>query len=110
MAEEVPIIVDPLFLACTRPAMFAGVPMEAFALNGMVTMAIFIATSSFLGLLIAVAIHLLFREMVKHDYNKFRVLMAFFETKARSRNSSYWGGSSCTPLRLVRTYTAKDLT
>lgn len=89
--------------------MFAGVPMEAFALNGMVTMAIFIASGSFLALLIAVVIHFIFKEMVKHDYNKFRVIMAFFDTKARSLNSGYWGGSSCTPLRLVRTYKARDL-
>ena len=32
---------DTLFLACTRPAMIAGVPMEAMGLNLMVTATVY---------------------------------------------------------------------
>ncbi len=38
MDQDRTLIDDPLFLACTRPAMVAGVTLEAMALNGMVTM------------------------------------------------------------------------
>jgi type IV secretion system protein VirB3 len=37
---------DTLFLACTRPAMVAGVPMEAMGLNLMLTATVFLAAHS----------------------------------------------------------------
>jgi type IV secretion system protein VirB3 len=106
--QEEPITSDTLFLAITRPAMFHGVPLEAVGLNMMVSGAIFIAAQSFTVLGVAFAVHFIFRTMVKNDYNRFRVLFAYFETKARSRNSSYWGGSSVSPLRLIRYYDKRD--
>jgi type IV secretion system protein VirB3 len=93
---------DTLFLACTRPAMVAGVPMEAFALNLMVTATVFLAANSPFYLLIAPALHLVFRAICKHDPNAFRVLFQFVETKGRARNSAAWGGASATPLPLLR--------
>ena len=93
---------DTLFLACTRPALVAGVPMEAVALNVMVTATIFLAANSPLYLLIAPALHLVFRAICKHDPNAFRVLFQFLETKGRSRNSALWGGNSASPLPLLR--------
>jgi type IV secretion system protein VirB3 len=38
----------------------------------------------------------------------FRILLAWIETRGRTRNAPFWGGSSCTPLKLVRRYRAKD--
>ena len=93
---------DTLFLACTRPATIAGAPMEAMALNIMLTATVFIAANSPRYLLIAPALHLVFRTICKHDPNAFRVLWQFVETKGRSRNSGLWGGNSATPLPLVR--------
>jgi hypothetical protein len=51
------LVEDPLFLACTRPAMVAGVPMEAMGLNLMVSATVFLAAHSPAWLLIAAALH-----------------------------------------------------
>lgn len=93
---------DPLFLACTRPAMFAGVPMEAVGLNLIVSATLFLAADTPAWLLVAPALHLVFRAICKHDHNAFRVLWQFVETKGRARNSGLWGGSSISPLSLRR--------
>lgn len=97
---------DTLFLACTRPAMFFGAPMEAVGLNVILTAIVFLAGHSPLYLLIAPALHLVFQAICKSDHNAFRVLWLYVETKGRSRNGALWGGSSTTPLPLRRAFTA----
>ncbi len=99
---------DVLFLACTRPAMVGGVPMEAVGLNLIVSATVFLAAHSPVWLLIAPVLHLIFRAICKHDHNAFRVLWMFVETKGRSRNGAAWGGSSATPLPLTRRYTLQE--
>jgi len=98
------LIEDTLFLACTRPAMIAGVTMEAMALNVMGTAIIFILASNFLFIGIGVVVHLILKEITKHDHNKFRVLFAWLNTRGKYRNTSRWGGATISPLRLIRTY------
>ena len=100
---------DTLFLACTRPAMVAGVPMEAMGLNLIVSATVFLAANSPFYLLIAPVLHVVFRAICKHDHNAFRVLWQFVETKGRARNGAAWGGSSATPLSLRRRYTAQEV-
>jgi type IV secretion system protein VirB3 len=99
---------DILFLACTRPAMVAGVPMEAMGLNVILTATVFLAAHSLLYLLIAPALHLVFVAICKHDHNAFRVLWMYVDTKGRSRNGAAWGGSSSTPLPVRRRYTLAE--
>lgn len=99
---------DPLFLACTRPALVAGVPMEAMGLNLMISATVFLAAHSPGWLLIAPALHAVFRAVCKSDPNAFRVLWQFVETKGRSRTGAIWGGSSPTPLPLVRRYSLAE--
>ncbi|MGH6964315.1 MAG: type IV secretion system protein VirB3 [Phenylobacterium sp.] len=93
---------DVLFLACTRPATVAGVPMEAVALNLILTATVFLVANSPRYLVIAPALHLVSRAICKHDPNAFRVLFQFLETTGRARNSATWGGASATPLPLLR--------
>lgn len=100
---------DPLFLACTRPAMVAGAPMEAVALNAMMTMTVFLAAHALAWLLIGPALHFVCRAICKHDPNAFRVLWQFVETKGRSRNGAAWGGSSLSPLPVRRRFIAREL-
>lgn len=100
---------DTLFLACTRPAMVAGVPMEAMGLNVIISATVFLAAHSLFYLLIAPALHLVFRAVCKHDHNAFRVLWMFVDTKGRSRNGATWGGSSATPLALRRRYVVSEV-
>jgi len=95
---------DMLFLACTRPAMIAGVTMEAMALNVMGTAIIFILASNFLLIGIGVVVHFILKEITKHDHNKFRVLFAWLNTRGKYKNTSRWGGTTISPLRLIRTY------
>jgi type IV secretion system protein VirB3 len=103
------LVEDTLFLACTRPAMVAGVPMEAMGLNLIVSATVFLAAHSPLYLLIVPVLHVVFRAICKHDHNAFRVLWLFVETKGRARNGASWGGSSSTPLPLRRRYVASEV-
>lgn len=102
------LIEDPLFLACTRPAMVMGVPMEAMGVNVIVSGVVFLVGGSLLYLLAAPALHLVFRAICKADHNAFRLLMVFVDTKGRSRNGALWGGSSTSPLPLSRRYHARE--
>lgn len=95
---------DTLFLACTRPAMFAGVTMEAMALNVMATSILFILTSDFTMFGLGIGMHFILREVTKYDHNQFRVLFAWLNTRGKQKNLNRWGGGSTSPLRLVRTY------
>ncbi|MBB3299874.1 type IV secretion system protein VirB3 [Rhizobium sp. BK077] len=100
---------DILFLACTRPAMIAGVTMEAMGVNVMLTTILYITAGSIAYALVGVVFHFIFRTLVKRDHNMFRILISWIETRGRSRNAAYWGGASLSPLRLIRRYDEKDL-
>jgi type IV secretion system protein VirB3 len=109
MAEpEERLTEDTLFLACTRPAMVAGVPMEAMGANLILSSTVFLAAHSPAYLLIAPALHLVFRAVCKHDHNAFRVLWQFVETKGRARTGAVWGGSSASPMSLRRRYSLSE--
>lgn len=109
MAEE-GLAEDPLFLACTRPAMVMGVPMEAMGVNVILSGLVFLIGGSLLYLLVAPALHMVFRAICRADHNAFRLLFVYVDTKGRARNSALWGGSSPSPLPLVRRYRATELT
>ncbi|MNU88711.1 Type IV secretion system protein virB3 [compost metagenome] len=109
MAEE-RLTEDPLFLACTRPAMVMGVPMEAMGVNVILSGLVFLIGGSLLYLLAAPALHLVFRAVCRADHNAFRLLFVYVDTKGRARNSALWGGNSPSPLPLVRRYRAAELT
>ncbi|UPA27072.1 type IV secretion system protein VirB3 [Shinella oryzae] len=100
---------DTLFIACTRPAMFAGVTVEAMGVNVIVTTIFYLAAGSVAYALIGVVFHILFRALVKHDHNMFRIAVAWVETRGRSRNTFHWGGTSISPLRLSRRFDERDL-
>ena len=108
MTEQEPLTSDILFLACTRPAMFAGVTVEAMGINVFVTTLLFLGLGSIFYALIGVVLHGLARVIVRHDHNAFRVLAGWADNKGRYRTSAYWGGSSVTPLRLKRSYDLRD--
>ena len=85
---------DVLFLACTRPAMVLGVPMEAFGVNAIVTGVFFLLGGSLGYLLIAPAMHAIFLGLCRHDPNAFRILGVWLDTRGRCRDAGLWGGSS----------------
>lgn len=109
MAEE-RLAEDPLFLACTRPAMVMGVPMEAMGVNVILSGLVFLVGGSLLYLLVAPVLHMVFRAICRADHNAFRLLFVYVDTKGRARNAALWGGSSPSPLPLVRRYRTAELT
>jgi type IV secretion system protein VirB3 len=98
-ADPEPLIDDTLFLALTRPALWFGVPVGASVSLAMGSVVILMITSNplyavaFFGGLIMAA-----RLIVRKDYNMFRLIFLWGQTKAISPNRIYWGGSSYTPL------------
>lgn len=98
--ERTALTEDMLFLACTRPAMWQGVPLEALAINGMATSILFVLMSNPFYMLVGVVIHYATRALISHDYNMFKTLALWAETKGRARNKDRWGGSSVSPLPL----------
>lgn len=100
---------DTLFLACTRPAMIAGVTMEAMAINVMASCILFLVAGSIVYGLVGLPIHLICRAICRHDPNQFRLIVAWLETRGRARNGAVWGGSSPTPLRLLRRFKAREI-
>lgn len=109
MSEQIALEEDTLFLACTRPAMIGGVTMEAMGINMIFTTILFIVAGSVAYALVGLVFHVIFKAIVKHDHNMFRVLLGWIETRGRTRNSGFWGGSSLTPMKLVRRYDQRDL-
>ena len=110
MEREPDEVEDICFLALTRPAMFLGVPMEAFALNGVATTVIFLVAGSIKYALLGFVMHFVARALVWHDHNRFNLIAAWIETRGIQRNTAYWGGSSVSPARLKHTYTLADAT
>lgn len=90
---------DPLFLGLTRPALVWGVPQPFFVLNGMVSMIAFLASNSFLPLLVGVPlIHALGVIVCIKDVRTFDIWLV----KARflrCRNRGFWGATSYDPFR-----------
>ena len=100
---------DTLFLACTRPALVLGVPMEAMGINLIISSLCFLLGGSLFYLLVAPVLHAVFRGVCRTDHNAFRVLFVWVDTSGRSRNSALWGGNSYSPLPLRRARSARDL-
>jgi type IV secretion system protein VirB3 len=108
-SEPERLIEDTLFLACTRPAMIAGVTMEAMAINVMGSCILFLVAGSIVYGLAALPIHLICRAICRHDPNQFRLIVAWLETRGRARNGAVWGGSSPTPLHLLRRFKNREI-
>lgn len=98
----------PLFLACTRPAMVAGAPMEAVGLNLVVTASVFLLAGSPAWLSVGVALHFVFRAVCKRDPFAFRVLWLFLQAHlGRSRRP--FGGPSFASLSVRRDYSLREV-
>ena len=99
---------DFVYLALTRPAMFYGVPFEAALCCIAVAGLAMILTDNIFFLAVFIPLFGISKLIVKKDANAFRILFRFVETKARCLNRSLWGGSSTSPLRVVRRYKIEE--
>lgn len=90
-----------LFLAVTRPALWAGIPIEAAVLLLIGSASVLIQSNSPLyAALVAAFGYSISRLIVRHDINAFRLLFLWGRTKLANRNRNFWGGSSYSPLPL----------
>src|SRR3546814_7106417 len=91
-----------LFLAVTRPALWAGIPIEAAVLLLITSASVLIETNSPVYAALVVAFgYSISRMIVRHDVNAFRLLFLWGRTKLGNRNRAFWGGSSYSPLPLA---------
>lgn len=94
---------DQLFLACMRPAMFAGMPLLAFLCNvGGWLMVFFMFKNPFIPPIPFLLCHFGLRMATRTDHNVFRKLLVWFRTKAANTNTGLYGGASLSPLQLSR--------
>ena len=100
---------DTLFLACTRPAMWQGVPVEAACINSVLTMIVFILMKNPCYMIIGVIVHYIVRLFISYDYNVFTVARLWLETKGRARNVARWGGSSVSPMPIGPAASAREV-
>jgi len=107
--EEEKLNQDKLYLALTRPAMVFGVPLEAAFISVLVGGLAMIIGDSIFYLVLTVPLFVISHFIVKRDQNAFRILFRFFDTGAKCRNRSHWGGSSPSPLRLQRAYKIEEI-
>ena len=100
--ETETLVKNPLFLAVTRPALWAGIPIEAAVLLLITSASVLIQSNSpvYAGL-VATFGYSISRLIVRHDVNAFRLLFLWGRTKLGNRNRAFWGGSSYTPLPLA---------
>ena len=96
------VLVDPLFVAVTRPPMRWGVTFSALLFNLVFTMEIFLFTKNLLTLLIALPIHGVCALLCVRDAHFFDLLMLWGRTRlpAYLGNARVWKASSTSPLNL----------
>ncbi|KAB2757346.1 hypothetical protein F9K98_23395 [Brucella anthropi] len=96
--EDEEVYTEEVSLPLTRPPTKWGVRYEVFALNGIIAVNTFIATSSFLmsGLLFAVT-HMLSAYFCQRDPFIFHILERRMSKRGAVRNLSFWGARSYSP-------------
>jgi type IV secretion system protein VirB3 len=93
------LVRDPLYLACTRPAMKYGVPAEGYALNVGVTWIGGMVAGSPLYWSLGFVVHFLMRPLANKNPNFFREMRMWFDTKAANAGGSVWALSPHGPRR-----------
>lgn len=80
MADAAPLVADPLFLACTRPAMKLGAPMEAAYANLFCTIIGGMVLGSPVWWLLVPVFHVPMVVLANRNPNFFHELRMWFET------------------------------
>ena len=88
---------ETLYLAATRPALFAGVPLPVAGAFMMLSGALIIFLQNLLYELVMIPLWFGARIMVSRDYNMVNVAVLFLRTSGRSIDNGAWGGASVSP-------------
>ena len=86
-----------LFIAATRPALFAGVPLPIAGAMLMVAGFIIVIVQNPLYELVMAPIWFGARIVVSRDYNAVNVVYLWLRTAARNIDGALWGGASVSP-------------
>lgn len=88
---------DTLYLAATRPALFAGVPLSVAGVFLMLAGFLIVFLKNPLYELAMLPLWYGARIMVSRDYNAVRVVGLYLRTAGRSLDGPDWGGASLSP-------------
>ena len=86
-----------LYIAATRPALFAGVPLPVAGVFIMLAGFIIVLLKNPLYELIMLPLWFGVRIIVSRDYNAVNVVMLWLKTAARSVDGHTWGGATVSP-------------
>jgi len=104
MAEErnQGVVLDPLFVGATRPAMALGVTYSALLINFVSTVEMFLLTKQLPWLLVCVPIHGIFWAVCKNEPRFFDLLFLCGRTRGPGLlgNARFWKANSYSPLAL----------
>lgn len=81
------LVVDPLYVGVTRPAMAFGVTYAALLVNGIVTIEMFLLTHNLLWLSVCLPIHGIFWLLCLSEPRFFDLLMLWGRTRGRMSGS-----------------------
>ena len=88
---------EPLFVALTRPQMFAGVTYSFFVVNGVIATELFLIFHSIWVLLVAVLIHLVGMVLCVREPRIFDLWLTKVSRCPRVRNYAIWRCNSYRP-------------
>ena len=88
---------DTLFVALTRPQMFAGVTYSYFVVNGIVATELFLIFHSIWVLAVAVVVHLVGMVLCVREPRFFDLWLTKSRTCPRVRNHAIWRCNSYRP-------------
>lgn len=89
-----PLDHTPLFVAATRPALVAGMPIGLAVAFLMAFALIMIFAENPLYELVLAPVWFCARVIVRHDYNAVRIVALWLRSTARSIDAHRWGGAS----------------
>lgn len=94
------IMVEPLFVGATRPAMRWGVTYSALLCNLVLTMELFLASRNLCMLVSCIPLHVLCATMCMRDPRYFDLVLLWLRLRLPRLpgNRGYWGGSSYSPM------------
>lgn len=88
---------EPVFVALTRPQMFAGVTFSYFIVNAVISAEFFLIFKSFWALGVALAIHLLGVMLCLREPRFFDLWITRMSRCPRVKNYKAWGCNSYRP-------------
>jgi type IV secretion system protein VirB3 len=96
------VVLDPLFIGATRPAMALGVTYSALLTNFVTTVEMFLLTKQLPWLLVCLPIHGIFWVVCKNEPRFFELLLLWGRTRGPGilGNARFWKANSYSPLAL----------